>query len=219
MNRPRPVSTRKLLTWLGVLMGAAGLVLQFVLSLQVAHAAGRDIPGFLGHFLAFYTILTNVTLVLIYLSELFPRSPLAPFHRPVVRGFMAANIALVGLYVFFVLRFINPLEGIFLVADTLLHYVCPTLYVLWWLLTQTHNRLRWADLPAMLAPTLVYFIYILARGTWVQQYPYPILNVVELGYPAVLLNAVTMALALAVLCLAVIGLDKGLGRRRLSAII
>ena len=216
MTQPRPVSSRKLLTWLGLLMGVAGLVLQFSLSLQVANAAGRDFPGFLGHFFAFYTILTNVVLVLIYASQLWTTKLLALFRRPVVRGLMAANIALVGLYVFFVLRFINPLSGVFLVADTILHYVCPTIYVLWWLLTLRHALLRWADLPAMLAPTLVYFIYVLARGVWVEEYPYPFLNAIKLGYPQVLLGAVYMAVALAVLCLAVIALDKSLGRRRLS---
>ncbi|SEP97451.1 hypothetical protein SAMN05428969_1361 [Devosia sp. YR412] len=215
MHQPRPVSSRKLLTWLGLLMGAAGLILQFILSFQVAMAAGRDIPGFLGHFFAFYTILTNVVLVLIYASQLWPKAPLALFRRPMVRGFMAANIALVGLYVFFVLRFINPLSGIPLVADTILHYVCPTIYVLWWLLTLRHALLRWADLPAMLLPTLAYFVYILARGAWVQEYPYPFLNAIKLGYPQVLLGAVYMAVALAVLCLATIALDKSLGRRRL----
>jgi hypothetical protein len=216
MHQARPVSSRKLLTWLGLLMGATGLILQFSLSLQVANAAGRDFAGFLGHFFAFYTILTNVVLVLIYASQLWPKAPLALFRRPVVRGFMAANIALVGLYVFFVLRFVNPLSGVFLAADMILHYVCPTIYVLWWLLTLRHALLRWVDLPVMLLPTLVYFLYIVARGVWVEEYPYPFLNAIKLGYPQVLLYSLYMAIGLAVLCLAVIALDKSLGRRRLA---
>lgn len=213
MNLRAPVNPRSLLTWLGLGFGIAGLGLQFYLSYQGAMANGRDIPGFLGHFFAFYTILTNVVLVLIYLSEVLPSARLELFRQPVLRGFMAANIALVGLYVFFVLRFLNELAGLGQLADTMLHYLCPTLYVLWWLVGQPHGALKWRDLPAMLLPTLVYFIYILGRGVWVQQYPYPILNVVELGYPQVLFNALYMAGALIVLCLAVIALDHLLARQ------
>ncbi|WP_316355019.1 Pr6Pr family membrane protein [Devosia sp.] len=213
MSARAPVDPRKLLTWLGLFFGAAGLVLQFWLSMQLAFANGRDWPGFLGHFFAFYTILSNVILVLIYLSEVLPTPRLALFRRPVVRGMMVANIALVALYVYFVLRHLNALEGLNQLADTILHYLCPTLYLLWWLVAQPRGTLRWGDLPAMLLPTLVYFIYIMARGVWVQQYPYPTLNAVELGYPQVLLNAVYMAAGLGALCAIVIALDGLLARQ------
>ena len=207
MSVRAPVNPRTLLTWLGLLFGAAGLVLQFWLSMQLAFANGRDIPGFLGHFFAFYTILTNIVLVLIYLSQLLPTPRLGLFRHPVTRGTMAANIALVALYVYFVLRHLNTLE------DTMLHYLCPTLYLLWWVVAQRHGVLRWSNLPTMLLPTLVYFVYILARGVWVQQYPYPILNTIELGYGQVMLNAVYMAAGLAILCAVVIALDGLLARQ------
>ena len=213
MSVRAPVDPRKLLTWLGLLFGAAGLVLQFWLSMQLAFANGRDLPGFLGHFFAFYTILTNIALVLVYLSEVLPSARLALFRRPLVRGLMAANIALVGLYVYFVLRFLGSLESVALLADNILHYLCPTLYLLFWLIAQRHGQLRWTQLPIMLAPTLVYFLYILARGVWVQEYPYPVLNVVQLGYGQVLLNALFMAAALALLCIAVITADKLIARQ------
>jgi hypothetical protein len=214
MNLRAPVNPRTLLTWLGLLFGAAGLLLEFTISMQSMLGSGRDLFGSLGHFFSFYTILTNIVLVLIYLSEILPSAGLALFRHPVVRGMMAANIALVSLYVFFVLRFLTSLEDLFLLADRLLHYLCPVLYLLWWLVTQKHGRLRWGDLPVMLAPTLVYFVYAMARGAWVQEYPYPILNAIKLGYAQVALNAVYMTAALAVLTLIVIALDRLLGKSR-----
>ena len=207
-----PVNPRKLLTGLGLAAGTAGLLIEFVFSMQISLAAGRDIPGILGSFFSFYTILTNIVLVLIYLSEVLPSAGLALFRHPVVRGMMAANIALVALYVFFVLRFLGSLDGLFLLADNVLHYLCPVLYLLWWLVAQPHGRLRWGNLPVMLAPTLGYFIYAMARGAWVQEYPYPILNAIELGYAQVALNAVYMTAGLAVLTAAVIALDRLLAR-------
>lgn len=207
------MNPRRLLTWLGLLSGAGGLALQFVISMQAYALAGRDIPGALGTFFSYYTILTNVILVLIYLSEVTDFRWLDLFRHPVFRGMMAAAIALVGIYVFLVLRHLAVLEGLFALADTILHYLCPILYLLWWIAAQRHGLLRWANLPIMLAPTLVYFVYAMARGLWVQEYPYPILNAIKLGYPQVLLNAAYMTVGLAVLAGIVIAVDQFLVRQ------
>jgi hypothetical protein len=56
----------------------------------------------------------------------------------------------------------------------------------------------------------------MARGLWVQEYPYPFMNAGELGYPAVLQGALFMAVALAVLSAAVILLDHVLARPRMA---
>lgn len=200
------------LTWAGLLLGIGGLVLQFTISMQAMLADGRDLAGALGHFFSYYTILNNIAAVLVYLSAVTTTRWLSLFRRPLVRGLMAANIALVGLYVFFVLRFLQTLEGPFLVADTMLHYIAPVLYVLWWVVTQRHGLLRWPNLPWMLVPTLVYFFYAMARGAWVQEYPYPILNAVRLGYGQVGINALYMTAFLTVLSVIVIAADMFLAR-------
>ena len=212
MDLRAPVNPRHLLTWLGLGVGIVALVLQFTLSMQAYAAIGKDIPGSLGTFLAFYTILSNVMLVLIYLSAVTAWPWLDLFRRPVVRGMMAANIALVMLYVYFVLRFLTNLTGLDQLADTLLHYLGPVLYILWWLVAQPHGTLNWSNLPLMLAPTVVYFAYILARGAWVNEYPYPILAVNKIGYGAVFLNALYMLVAFAVLSAIVIAADFILAR-------
>lgn len=213
MDLRAPVNPRLLLTWLGLLFGGGGLVLQFVIAMQSYLDSGRDIPGALGTFFAFYTILTNIVLVLIYLSEVTPTRWLELFRHPVLRAMMAANIALVMLFVYFVLSKLYAFEGLPELADRILHYLTPLLYILWWLVGQRHGALKWANLPIMLLPTLVYFIYIMARGAWVQEYPYPILNVLQLGYGQVLLNALYMCIGLAVLCAIVIALDILLARQ------
>ena len=205
-------AVNRALTWAGLLLGIAGLVLQFTISIQALLADGRDLPGALGHFFSYYTILNNIAVVLVYLSAVSSAGWLSLFRKPLVRATVAANIALVGLYVFFVLRFLQTLEGAFFVADAILHYACPLLYVLWWALTQRHGLLRWAQLPLMLVPTLIYFIYAMARGLWVQEYPYPILNAVQLGYGQVGINAIYMTVFLAVLALVVIAADLLLAR-------
>jgi hypothetical protein len=213
MDLRAPVNPRHLLTWLGLGVGIAAIALQLSLSLPAYAANGKDIFGSLGTFFAFYTILTNVVLVFVYLSAVTTWTGLAPLRHPVARGAMAANIALVMLYVYFVLRHLAVLEGLWLTADNMLHYLAPILYLLWWLVSNPHGQLSWRNLPLMLAPTLVYFFYILARGAWVNEYPYPILAVNELGYGAVFLNAIYMTIALGVLVAIVIALDILIARQ------
>ncbi|MHA6690234.1 Pr6Pr family membrane protein [Devosia sp. A449] len=212
MNVRAPIAPARLLLGLGLIFGVGGLGLQFSLSMSNMLSSGRDLPGSLGSFFSYYTILTNIALVLIYLSEILPARWLELFRSPLLRGLMAANIALVSIFVFFVLRHLSVLTDLWLLADNLLHYLCPLLYLLWWGVAQRHGRLVWRNLPLMLVPTLVYFVYAMARGAWVQEYPYPILNAIKLGYPQVALNAVYMTALLAVLCLIIIGLDQWLAR-------
>ena len=207
-----PVNPRKLLTGLGLAAGTAGLLIEFVFSMQISLAAGRDIPGILGSFFSFYTILTNIVLVLIYLSEVLPTQRLAIFRHPVTRGSMVACITLVSLYVFFVLRHLYAPTGLLELSDRLLHYVAPLLYLLWWVIGQPHGQLRWGNLPVMLLPTLIYFVVVMLRGAWLHRYPYPFMNIDELGIGAVLLGALFMAAGLAALSALVIALDHFLTR-------
>ena len=207
-----PVNPRKLLTGLGLAAGTAGLLIEFVFSMQISLAAGRDIPGILGSFFSFYTILTNIVLVLIYLSEVLPTQRLAIFRHPVTRGSMVACITLVSLYVFFVLRHLYAPTGLLELSDRLLHYVAPLLYLLWWVIGQPHGQLRWGNLPVMLLPTLIYFVVVMMRGAWLHRYPYPFMNIDELGIGAVLLGALFMAAGLAALSALVIALDHFLTR-------
>lgn len=202
------------LTWLGLLVGVVALVTQFAISMQAYAAAGRDIPGSLGQFFAFYTILTNIVLVLIYASELAPAGWLGIFRRLPVRGMMVAAMVLVMTFVHFFLRGLTQLSGLFLICDWALHYVTPVLYLLWWIVAVRHGPLLIRQVPAMLAPTFVYFLYVLARGAWVREYPYPVLNVIRFGYGKVLLNAAYLTVGLGALCLIVIAIDELLARRK-----
>ncbi len=116
---------QKPLTWLGLIIGVVALVLQFVLAIEAYLAAGRDLLGALGAFFSYYTILTNIVLVLIYLSEMTSAKWLDAFGSLVTRGMMVAAMILVMTFVHFFLRGLTHLTGLALLADTLLHYVTP----------------------------------------------------------------------------------------------
>lgn len=196
------------LTWIGLLVGAGALLLQFTLTLTTKLSAGDGLVSTLVFFFTFYTILTNIMLVLIYLSEVTTAGWLGWWRSPATRGMMAGAIALVGIFNHLLLANLQDLTGLNSLADTLLHYVAPVLFVLWWVLFQPKGRLRFADIPMMLLPTLVWLVWAMVRGAIVDQYPYPILNATKLGYGAVAINCVFVFIGLLAIYLIVIWLDR-----------
>lgn len=195
-------------TWIGFLLGVAALVLQFYVTLTTRAAQGLDLGGTLVFFFTFYTILTNIMLVLVYLSDLSGARWLAWWRSPVTRGMMVGAMVLVTLVVHYLLAGLVELHGLASFCDTLLHYVTPAFYVLWWVLFEPKGRLRLGDIPMMLVPTLIWLAWAMARGAVINEYPYPMLNAGKLGYPAVGLTCLLILAGLVVLYLIVIWLDR-----------
>ena len=199
-------------TWIGLVIGAAALILQVSLTIPARLANGDTLIGAVIFFFTFYTILTNIMLVLIYVSDLWPRESLSWWRSPVTRGMMAATITLVGLfYHFFLAGTWNP-QGWFKVADVALHYVTPIIYVLWWVLFTWHGKLKFGDIPIMLLPSTIWLIYAMIRGAIVNEYPYPILEAHKLGYGTVAINVLMVLVGVTVLCAIVVAVDKALTR-------
>jgi hypothetical protein len=201
------------LTWAGLLLGVVALGLQFAISIPAYMANGMSLPAALVQFFSFFTILTNLTITLIYLSGLTSWNWLDWFRQPVTRAMMAGIMTLVMIFYHVMLRPIWQPEGLFLVCDYLLHYASPLLYLTWWGLTQKHGTLDYPALPSMLVPPLVYLAYVMVRGALTNAYPYPTLNAFELGYGQVAINMVLVAIGLSILYLITIGIDRALARR------
>jgi hypothetical protein len=103
----------------------------------------------------------------------------------------------------------NP-QGAQRLADVLLHYVIPALYVIHWWLDYSKGVLRWVHpLLWSIYPT-VYLVYALIRGSIVDSYPYPFIDAADLGYGRTLLNSI----GLLIVFLALGYLFVALGRAR-----
>ena len=203
---------KNIATWIGLIVGIAALVLQFGLSIPLRMSNGDTIFGAVIYFFTFFTILTNIMLVLIYAADLRPRQSLNWWRSPVTRGMMAAVMVLVCLfYHFFLADTWNP-QGWFKVADIALHYVTPIFYVAWWVLFTWHGKLKFSDIPVMLLPSTIWLIYAMIRGAIVTEYPYPILEANRLGYGQVAINVLIVLVGLTVLCAIVVAIDKALTR-------
>lgn len=202
----------RLVAVLGLAVGAAALVLQFGLTIPLRLANGHDLLDALLFFFTFFTILTNLMLVLIYLSALTGWRWLGWWRTPVVRAMMVASITLVMGFYHLVLAGLWAPEGWFRVADVTLHYVTPLLYIVWWLLFQPRGKLRFGDIGWMLLPPTLWLVWAMVRGAIVGEYPYPILDAQQLGYGTVAVNVAVVLAVLVVLFALAIALDRWLGR-------
>lgn len=199
-------------TWIGLIVGLAALILQFSLSIPLRIGNGDNILGALVFFFTFFTILTNVMLVLVYASDLRPREAMSWFRSPVTRGMTAAAITMVGLFYHFVLASTWNPEGWFKLADIALHYVTPIIFIAWWVLFMWHGKLKFSDIPVMLLPPVVWLVFAMIRGAILSEYPYPVLEAHKLGYGQVTINILVILAGFTVLCAIVVAVDKALSR-------
>ena len=168
---------------------------------------------------SYWTVQTNTLVALACAIPLLaPRSAAGRFfERPIVRMALAIYIATTGLiYLVLLSGLWNP-AGFQRVVDITLHYVTPILYPLSWLLLEEHGRLQWRDAPKLLIYPLIYVTYTLLRGALIGTYPYPFVDVNELGLPQVLINSAALAVVFLLAGLVLVAVDRWLGRRKIAA--
>jgi hypothetical protein len=201
------------LLYFGAIVGPLSLVVRTYVTLTSRLDSSDSLLGAVFFLLTFFTVLTNLMMALCYVAAATKWSWLEWWDRPFARGLTAGSIAMVSIYYIFFLSGIETLTGINQVLNIYMHYVAPWLFVLWWLLTPEHGSLRLADLPKMLVYPLAYLVVVLIRGAVVHEYPYPILNVDQLGYGGVAIGCLGMVAGFVVIYAATIGIDRWLGRR------
>ncbi|WP_312164112.1 Pr6Pr family membrane protein [Phenylobacterium sp.] len=204
----------KLYRTLAALTAWFGLLLQYYLIVQ-----GQTGPAFAArtvNFFSYFTILSNL-LAAIALSApvVAPASPIGRFvGAPAVRTAIVLYTSVTAATYIVVLQGLWRPQGLQWVADTTLHYVTPALFLIDWLVFTPKGTLRAASpLPWLLFP-LAYGVYSLARGPLSGFYPYPFLDVSQLGMSKVLVNLALMSLFFLATGLGFVLLDRLLRRRR-----
>lgn len=207
---PLAVPSRVCATLVG-LLSLAALVLQYVLILQLTRDNVGVVLGTV-RFFSYFTILSNIAVSLVAFTAAAGRTGFLARAR--VRGAVALYIGVTGSIYFFVLRHLWQPQGAQWWADTGLHYAVPLAYWAWWLACVPHGTLRWRDVAGWLLFPLGYVAWVFLRGAWVGEYPYPFIDVVQLGWARVGVNALGVMGVFVALGWVVVGLDRVLGRRR-----
>jgi hypothetical protein len=170
------------------ILGLAALVLQYLLVLM--GESGPDAVRRTINFFSYFTILTNVLVVLAFLGPtlLGEKAMGRLFARPGVRTAIALYIIIVSALVFFILRHLTNFQGLDLLCDILLHYIMPALFVIDWAFFVSKAELQRRDMLGWLWYPVIYLAWTFVHGALSGFYPYPFLNTEVLGVGRVLLN-------------------------------
>jgi len=164
------------------------IVLQFALSLKLAD---YNYTETLKEFLSYFTITTNIIAALCFTTLCFFKSTILGnfFAKPRILTAITVYMAVVGLIYNTMLRGLILLTGWPRLADELLHVINPIIVLIFWIFFVDKTALQYRSVLNWLIYPLLYVIFTVIRGYFINRYPYPFINVVKLGYPTAIFNA------------------------------
>lgn len=150
------------------------------------------------NFFSFFTIQSNIlgvaTVFLLVIVRRAERTPLLDGVRSGVVLYMAITgvvfaLLLAGMQ--------EELQTTIPWVDFVVHKLMPIVLVVDWLVDPPRHRLpKWTAAPWLGFP-LAWLVYTLVRGASVDWYPYPFVDVGELGYDGVFLRSIFLAVGMA----------------------
>lgn len=196
-----------------VLLSWFAIVLQFDLTL-----INRQLPLLqsIAKFFSYFTILTNILVATALSFMLFaPTSSCGRFFSSnKVLTAISVYIIVVGVIYNVVLRPLYSPQGLNRLADELLHAVIPLMMVLYWVFFVDKKTLKWSDIWPWLFYPLAYLCVTLLAGAYGTTYPYPFIDVTQLGYSRVLINCLGVAALFIGLSLLMIAIGKISGSKK-----
>ncbi|MDF2997489.1 MAG: hypothetical protein K0R27_3126 [Xanthobacteraceae bacterium] len=168
-------------------------------------------PGTIWILLAYFTITTNLLVAVVFTGIALDA---AMFRSPALLGGTTLSILLVGVVYGLLLRGLQELTAGSQFANFLLHQLTPVLAPVYWLGFSRKGALGWRDPLLWTLYPFGYFLYAAARGVIGGRYPYPFMDVLEIGWPQTLLNVALIALGFILAGWALVWLDHWLARAR-----
>ena len=141
-------------------------------------------------FFGYFTVWTNILIAFAFTAPLLSpdRKLFNFFMRPGVRTALESYILMVSVvYHMLIVPYWDP-QGFTWLTATGLNTVMPILYIVDWLFFAEKRPIFYKHLPYWLIYPAVYGVTSIIRGLLTTVYPYPFLNVTELGIGNVLLN-------------------------------
>lgn len=186
-----------------------GITLAFIAWLSVIIQFYLNTGSFF-NFISYFTILSNLLVAIsLTCSTVFQTTKLGNyFSLFTVKSAIALYILIVGLVYNLVLRGIWDPKGLPLIVDNLLHVAVPLLYILHWFVFVPRKVLKWKDGIAWITFPFLYLLYTLIRGHFTKWYPYPFMDVSQLGYVQVFINVSFMIVAFFIVGLLLIGINR-----------
>jgi hypothetical protein len=182
-----------------------GLAVQFA----VLYQGNGSATATLWSLLAYFTMITNFLVAAQFTAI---AAGWSRFGSSWALAGGALSICLVGVVYELLLSRLYHLTGGAAFSNVLLHRLTPTLVPLFWLTFARKGALSVRDPLLWAAYPVAYFVYALARGAATGFYPYPFMDVSQLGWTQTLVNAALIALGYLIAGWALVLLDGWLAR-------
>ena len=201
----------RIIALIGALIGWFAIIAQFYLMMTNKVVS---VPETILRFFSFFTIDTNI-LIAVCFSFIFLRSDSWVgrfFRKATTITAITIYITIVGIVYNVILRSTWQPAGLQKIVDELLHVAIPVLFILFWLLFVPIEQLKWKNAFSWLIYPIIYMAYAIIHGAITKFYPYPFIDVNQLGYRKALLNAGFVLLIIFLLSLALIATGKLLNK-------
>ena len=188
----------RLYRYLLALLALSGIAISYFAIIPGVHVSRLTMTL---NFFSYFTIQSNLLLAAILLcAQIAPRSSIGRWaSKPSIRSAVLIYVGIAGIVYVLMLRDVWHPRGWQLLGDQILHYCVPVLYALDWIFLSERGRLSWRDVLWWLAFPAAYSAYTLAHGYISHFYPYPFLDVRDIGLEAVLQNMGLLAAAFLIL--------------------
>jgi hypothetical protein len=182
---------RNILNIIGAIMGWSAIISQLVLIILNRQA---DVFETIIRFFSFFTILTNILVAGYFTAQLLNLKTFKLLKTDASLTAITAFILVVGLVYQIVLRFIWEPTGWQFVVDELLHTIIPIYVLLYWFFYVKLSSFNTRHLVTWLLYPFTYFAFVMVRGHFSGFYPYPFINVQEIGFPKVFGNFMVLSI-------------------------
>lgn len=192
------------------LVGWFALILQLYIIVSNAIVNNNSVVSSIIKYFSYFTILTNILAALsLTLSLIMQSSALGKFLRSAsAKAAIAVYIIIVGIVYNLVLRQLWDPKGLQLIADILLHQVIPIAYTVYWVVFVPKSNLAWKQPFIWLIYPLIYLLYAIIRGAVTGHYPYPFIDVSQIGFSKMLVNTTIMMIAFISIGFLLVAIDK-----------
>jgi|GEM_PF-594435 len=177
--------TRECLARVFALVTGLVLILRIYLSAQ---EHGSILSG-ISYLSQFFTILTATIVMMLFFYVGFYKHKGIKFVEPIIIAAIGVGI----LYHALLAHLWNP-TGLIWLADQGVHTVMPLLAFLWWILFRDARVIQWRVALLGIIWPLVYSGYALIRAEFTNFYPYPFLNLENLGWSKLVQNIAMLTL-------------------------
>ncbi|WP_141433919.1 Pr6Pr family membrane protein [Bacillus sp. 03113] len=170
------------------------------------------------NFFSYFTIESNILAATILALSCFSTAKYGRFEQlGILRGAATVYIVTTGFIYFLLLRGLEEsLQTPIPWVNVVLHYIMPIGALLDWVINPPIKRITWINTLSWLLFPLVYVVYSLVRGPFVDWYPYPFLDPRDGGYGMVAAYSLGITIAIGSICILVRMLGNTNGRMRKS---